>query len=138
MCPGTRPSCSSLPLQHPLGRTAEAPTVPACLPQRCPTPVPPTHHFLGRAAEAAQQRTGAIIVPVYLSLDPKSDKPADLKRVVGASGHPGLVALIGDADGVRGGRSWKGRARPWACVEEAGQGSGPPRAMPQEAPCRIP
>ncbi|PRW32488.1 SCO1-like protein mitochondrial [Chlorella sorokiniana] len=53
-----------------------------------------------RAAEAAQQRTGATITPVFLSTDPRRDKVEDLQRVAGACGHPGLVALTGDADGV--------------------------------------
>ncbi len=35
------------------------------------------------------------------STDPRRDKVEDLKRVAGACGHPGLVALTGDADGVR-------------------------------------
>ena len=37
------------------------------------------------------------------STDPRRDKVEDLKRVAGACGHPGLVALTGDADGV----SWR-------------------------------
>lgn len=53
-----------------------------------------------RAAEAAQQRTGIAVTPVFLSLTPHRDRVEDLKRVVGAAGHPGLVALTGDADGV--------------------------------------
>lgn len=40
------------------------------------------------------------VTPVYLSLSPATDKPDDLKRVVAAAGHPALVALTGDADGV--------------------------------------
>ncbi|PSC75596.1 nucleolar MIF4G domain-containing 1 [Micractinium conductrix] len=53
-----------------------------------------------RAAEAAQQRTGVAVTPVFLSLTPRHDKVEDLKRVAGAAGHPGLVLLTGDADGV--------------------------------------
>ncbi|KAL4432191.1 hypothetical protein ABPG77_005953 [Micractinium sp. CCAP 211/92] len=53
-----------------------------------------------RAAEAAQQRTGIAVTPVFVSLTPHRDRQVDLKRVVGAAGHPGLVALTGDADGV--------------------------------------
>ncbi|EFN54634.1 hypothetical protein CHLNCDRAFT_52944 [Chlorella variabilis] len=53
-----------------------------------------------RAAEAARQRCGVAVTPVYLSLSPATDKPDDLKRVVAAAGHPALVALTGDADGV--------------------------------------
>jgi hypothetical protein len=57
-------------------------------------------HLPCRAAEAAQQRIGVAVSPVYLSLNPATDRPEALKRVVQASGHPALVALTGDADGV--------------------------------------
>lgn len=53
-----------------------------------------------RATESATQRTGATIVPLYLSLDPRKDTPADLKRVAQAAGHPAFAALTGDADGA--------------------------------------
>lgn len=72
------------------GRPSTAPApAPACAP--C---------TLLRAAEAAQQRTGATVVPLYLSLDPRKDTPADLKRVAQAAGHPAFAALTGDADGA--------------------------------------
>lgn len=44
--------------------------------------------------------------PPACSVDPATDKPADLKRVVAAAGHPGLVALTGGADGVRASTAW--------------------------------
>ncbi|KAL4855670.1 SCO2-like protein [Chlorella vulgaris] len=53
-----------------------------------------------RASEASQQRSGVAVTPVYLSLSPDKDRPEDLKRVVAAAGHPSLVALTGNADGV--------------------------------------
>ena len=56
---------------------------------------------LRRAAEAAKERTGAEVVPVFVSLDPEHDKPQQLAKIVQAAGSPSLLALTGDADGVR-------------------------------------
>lgn len=47
-----------------------------------------------------KQRSGSAVAPVFISLDPSHDTPAELKRFVGSLGSVGMVALTGDADGV--------------------------------------
>eukprot|EP00887_Chlorella_sp_A99_P005714 scaffold1.g5714.t1 len=52
------------------------------------------------AAEAAKERTGATVVPLFLGLDPAHDRPDHLRKIAQAAGSPALLALTGDADGV--------------------------------------
>ncbi|GAB4822708.1 hypothetical protein N2152v2_009754 [Parachlorella kessleri] len=55
---------------------------------------------VAKATEMVKQRSGTAVTPVFITLDPKHDKPAELKRLVQSVGAVDLVALTGDPDGL--------------------------------------
>lgn len=66
------------------------------------------HQLVAWLSAAVAKGKSTNLLPAHRDVLPPvpAARVEDLKRVVGAAGHPGLVALTGDADGVR----WRGAA----------------------------